>query len=186
MSEIIITGKKPLIYNNQLQDFEKYAIEAHESTNHYYDEYLPYSFHLRMVVKNGKDFLGLIEDGLWADTLMALWGHDLVEDARQSYNDVKKRSNTYVAEIVRACTNLGRGRNRKERMPDYIYEDIRTTPGALFVKLCDRMANVQYSKMTGSDKFEMYQKEHAHFKKMLYTPGVLEPMWEYLEKLFND
>lgn len=168
-----------------LEDFKNWCIECHKNTNHRYDVH-DYEFHLRMVVKNGKDFLYLVEETLWEDTIKGLWGHDLVEDARENYNGVKKRSNTYVAEIVRACTNYGRGRNRDERMPDFIYEEIKNTPGALFVKLCDRMANIQYSKMTGSSMFKTYKGEHTHFKKMLWTEGVLQPMWDYLESLLGE
>ncbi len=184
MSEQIILGKKTFVESSELQEFIKYAIGAHAGTNHFYDDYLPYEFHLRMVVKNGKDYLYLLEETLWENVIKGLWGHDLIEDARENYNGVKKRSNTWVAEVIRACTNYTRGRDRNERMPDFVYDEIRATPGALFVKLCDRMANVQYSKMTGSSMFQRYKKEHEHFKKMLYTPGVLEPMWEYLELLF--
>ena len=173
------------ITDNVLNSFRAYIIDAHTSTNHMYDGH-SYIIHLRMVVKNGNHFRDLIDTLHWKDIEMALVGHDSIEDARLTYNDIKKRSNTYVAEIIRACTNLTRGRNRKERMPDSIYDEIKNTPGALFVKLCDRMANVQYSKKTGSEKFEMYKKEHTHFKRMLYTAGILEPMWEYLDTLFSS
>ena len=166
--------------------FVEFCENAHHSTNHYYDEYLDYSFHLRMVVKNGKDFLYLIDESLWENILKAAWGHDVIEDARKNYKAVLNASNIYVAEICRACTNYGRGRTREERMPDFIYEDIFKTPGAVFVKLCDRIANVQYSKLTGSNMFLTYKKEHKHFKEMLYSKeSGLDAMWNYLEKLFN-
>jgi hypothetical protein len=71
-------------------------------------------------------------------------------------------------------------------MPDFIYEDIRNTPFATFVKLCDRIANVQYSKMTGSSMFEKYKKENLHFKSKLYVEGQLDEMWNYLEDIFNS
>jgi hypothetical protein len=59
----------------------------------------------------------------------------------------------------------------------------------VFVKLCDRIANVQYSKMTKSRMFKMYQEEHSDFEQFLgrYTTNKdLEPMFIYLTNLFKD
>lgn len=165
---------------------ENFAIKSHEDTNHFYDEYLPYSFHLRMVVKAAWDFIHLVPQDKIEVVIAACYSHDTVEDARQNWNSVRAATNEEVAEIVRAVTNYGRGRNRDERMPDFIYDDIRNTPFATFVKLCDRIANVQYSKMTGSSMFEKYKKENPHFKSKLYVDGQLDEMWNYLEDIFNS
>lgn len=168
-----------------IQNMKQYAIKAHADCNQMYDEYIDYQFHLRMVVKNGENFIHLIPDVEKDNAIAGCWGHDLIEDTRENYNAVKSQSNVEVAEIVRCCTNYGRGRNRDERMPDWLYEEIKANPSATFVKLCDRMANAQYSKMTGSQMYDKYIKEHAHFKKMLYTPGYLEEMWKNLEEIFG-
>jgi (p)ppGpp synthase/HD superfamily hydrolase len=117
----------------------------------------------------------------------AIWGHDLIEDTRVSYNDVKDQLGQEAADIIYAVSNE-KGKNRKERANAKYYEGIWNTPGAVFVKLCDRIANVQYSKMTKSRMFEMYKKENDHFVHALgYTPAhELVTMFDYLEKLFND
>lgn len=169
-----------------IKNIEEFAIDAHHSTNHYYDEYLPYEFHLRMVVKVAKDFLFLIPKEKHHLIIAACFLHDSIEDARQNYNSIKKIANDeQVAEIVRAVTNYGRGRDRNERMPDFVYDDIKNVEYATFVKLCDRIANVQYSKMTGSNMFEKYGKEHEHFKTKLYIENSYnEELWLYLEQLF--
>jgi (p)ppGpp synthase/HD superfamily hydrolase len=120
--------------------------------------------------------------------LLATWGHDLIEDCRVSYNDVKQHLGQEAADIVYAVTNE-KGKNRKERGGVKYYEGIRQTPGAVFVKLCDRIANVQYSKMTKSRMFDMYKKEHKDFELMIgrYTDNKdLEPMFEYLSNLFEN
>lgn len=168
-----------------INDAEGFAIKSHEDTNHFYDEYLPYSFHLRMVVKAAWDFIHLIPQDKIHFVIAACFLHDTIEDARKSYNDIKHNSNEYVAEIVRAVTNYGRGRDRNERMPDFVYDDIRNTESATFVKLADRIANVQYSKMTGSSMFNKYSKEQEHFKSKLFVEGELVEMWEYLDNLFE-
>lgn len=175
-----------ILNSNELKAIEAFAIKAHHDTNHFYDEYIPYEFHLRMVVKAAKDFIYLIPVDKIYTVIAGAWLHDTIEDARQNYNSIKKISNQEVAEIVRAVTNYGRGRDRDERMPHFVYEDIKKTPFATFVKLCDRIANVQYSKMTGSSMFEKYKKEHNHFRDMLYIEGENEPVWEYLNDIFND
>ncbi len=166
------------------EDKIKWIIERHEKTNHMYDEYLPYSFHLRMVAEVAKDFMHLPERQ-WSDLELAAYGHDLIEDTRTSYNDCKQELGTYVADIIYAVSNE-KGRNRKERANDKYYDGILNTEGALFVKLCDRIANVQYSKLTKSKMFEMYEKENTDFERRLSIKGGrYEPMFIYLRNLFT-
>ena len=183
-----------------------WCIEQHRKTNHFYDTYLPYEFHLRMVNHTAEQWKHLLDDKLDYFTgkenvgargdetvtlrtacLLATWGHDLIEDARVSYNDVKDNLGQEVADIVYAVTNE-KGKTRKERANDKYYEGIRSTPGAVFVKLCDRIANVQYSKMTGSRMFEMYKKENINFMVQLgrEVGNPYEPMFQYLNNLFNN
>ena len=172
--------------NTFIDNAENFAIISHGNTNHYYDEYLPYEFHLRMVVKAAKDFIKLVPKDLRDNVIAACWLHDAIEDVRLTYNDIKDQTNEHVAEMVRAVTNYGRGRDRNERMPDFVYDDIRNTEFATFVKLTDRIANVQYSKMTGSSMFKKYSKEQEHFKSKLFVDGQYIEMWEYLDNLFNS
>ena len=174
-------------------NFQEYCIQCHRNTNHYYDTYLPYEFHLRMVVQVANDFTHLVyqfaegdADSVWEDIEKACWGHDLIEDTRTSYNDIRMFSNHRVADIIYAVTNE-KGKNRKERANHKYYEGICNTEGAVFVKLCDRIANVQYSKLTKSSMFEMYKSENKYFTTMLDRKeqyAHLEDMFKYLENLF--
>ena len=169
-----------------------WILEQHRSTNHLYSDYLPYEFHLRMVANVAKQFGRLVVDicndgtGLTGeDILLGAWGHDTIEDTRVSYNDVAKQLGPKAADIIYAVTNE-KGRNRKERANDKYYEGIRNTPGAVFVKLCDRIANVQYSKMTGSRMFEMYKKENDEFiVKLGYDDTNTHPYFEMFSYLVN-
>jgi (p)ppGpp synthase/HD superfamily hydrolase len=183
-----------------------WCIEQHRKTNHMYDVYLPYEFHLRMVAEVANEFKHLLDDTkdyftgedyrgpkqdqvtLKDACLRAVWGHDLIEDCRVSYNDVKNKLGQEAADIIYAVTN-DKGMNRTERAGVKYYEGIRHTPGAVFVKLCDRIANVQYGKLTKSRMFEMYEKENYDFEQYLgrYTSNNdLEPMFLYLKNLFNE
>ena len=117
----------------------------------------------------------------------ALWGHDLIEDTRVSYNDVVKQLGKFAADIIYACTNE-KGKTRKERANQKYYDGIYDTAYATFVKLCDRIANCQYSKMTGSQKFAMYQKENDGFLSALRLdtdPIFYKEMVEYLKEILE-
>jgi (p)ppGpp synthase/HD superfamily hydrolase len=181
-----------------------WCIEQHRKTNHMYDVYLPYEFHLRMVDEVAKDFKHLLDDKLdyfsGKETvrhdenkvtlrdacLKATWGHDLIEDCRVSYNDVKTKLGEEAADIIYAVSNE-KGKTRAERANDKYYEGIRNTPGAVFVKLCDRIANAQYSKMTKSRMFEMYKKENDNFINKLGGNDIPYcEMVEGLKNLFNE
>lgn len=184
---------------------QQWCIDKHRNTNHMYSEYLPYEFHLRMAHQVGKDFKHLLDDvkdyytgedfkGLREEPvtlrtacLRAIWAHDLIEDCRVSYNDVKNNLGQEAADIVYAVTN-DKGKTRGERAGKKYYQGIKDTPGAVFVKLCDRIANVQYGKMTKSHMFEMYQKENVDFMMSLGRQGgnPYEEMYQYLINLFKD
>ena len=170
-------------------NYVDWCIEQHRKTNHFYDRYLPYEFHLRMVNNVYEDFQHLLDEELNDYCGKAVWAHDTIEDTRVSYNDVKNQLGDEVADIVYAVTN-DKGKNRKERAGDNYYEGIRNTPGAVFVKLCDRIANVQYGKMTKSRMFEMYKKENPEFIRQLGvgqgTSIKYGDMFIYLNNLFND
>lgn len=131
-------------YNEFVKYARDFATKAHSDTNHKYDD-LDYSTHLAMVYDFAGQYIHLLPDEIKRDVLASAWTHDLIEDCRITYNDIKKEFGETVAEITYALTNE-KGRNRKERANEKYYEGIRNTPGATFIKLCDRMANVLYSK----------------------------------------
>lgn len=159
-----------------------YATKCHRETNHLYDE-LPYEHHLRMVEAYGKQFLPLIPDDDQYIVLAACWCHDLIEDTRQTYNDVERATNTAIANIVYALTNE-KGKNRKQRANDTYYRGIRHTQYATFVKLCDRLANVNHSLNTRSRMIDLYRKENTIFSCQIYNDNYRE-MFECLESLLT-
>lgn len=163
---------------NEIDKMEKFACDNHARVNHFYDDQ-PYWFHLNMVVQVAHQFKNLIPEDKFSSVIKACWCHDLIEDTRLTYNDVLKATNKEVAEIVYALTNE-KGRTRKDRANSNYYYGIRNTPYATFVKLCDRIANIQYSKSKGSGMFEAYKKEHEFFRTMLWTPDY-EIMFDYIE-----
>lgn len=175
--------------NVELQKIKEYAIHCHESTNHRYGNDEPYSLHLQMAVDVALQFIDLVPEEERDAVIAALWCHDLLEDTRQTYNDIMKVVRYQdIAELVFALTN-NKGRNRKERANWEYYKGLASIPYGMFCKLCDRIANVQYSKNTGSKMFEMYRKENEDFLTTitsLHTPEIyLLPMYDHLRSLFD-
>lgn len=168
----------PIIVYNAMT----YAHDCHESTNHLYDG-KPYTHHLRTVARNAMKYADLVPESQLGNILGACWTHDVIEDCRQTYNDVLKATNETIAEITYALTNE-KGKNRKQRANQAYYQGIRDTPYATFVKICDRLANVQYSVETSSPMTEAYLREQEMFDSMLRTIEY-EPMWKELENLLN-
>lgn len=181
-----------------------WCFEQHAKTNHFYDKYLPYEFHLRMAYVVFQTYSNLLDDKehYWGDSRLrhgdqsetlrdacekATWGHDLIEDCRVSYNDVKNVLGQASADIIFAVTNF-RGKTREERAPNEYYSGIVATKGATFVKLCDRIANVQYSKLTKSRQYKTYEDEQPNFVLKLGGNDPNHPyavMFEYLNDLFK-
>lgn len=143
-----------------------YAIFCHNSTNHKYDKIYAYSMHLQMVVDVAMKFIHLIPEEHRDAVIAGCWVHDVIEDCRETYNDVKKATNEQVAELAYALTNE-KGKNRAERANEKYYDGIRSVPFADFIKICDRTANYEYSKKTGSRMAEMYEKEMDDFIKKI-------------------
>lgn len=166
-----------LIANADLvQRIRTLAHEIHAGVNQTYGKDLPYGFHLDMVATCAMKYGYLvIEDS--EDIMPVVLGayfHDTIEDARMTYNDVVKTAKMFfseeksilAAEIVYALTN-DKGRTRAERAGQRYYQGIRETPYAPFCKMCDRMANTDFS-CSGRDDAghkmkEVYREEFPHF-----------------------
>lgn len=159
---------------------QSYAIKMHRKTRHKYDG-KPYSVHLKMVVEVAKKFIHLIPAEHRQVVIDACWCHDVIEDCRETYNDVAKATSIQVAEIVYALTNE-KGKTRKERASDKYYKGIRDTEFAVFVKMCDRIANYKYSKKKGSRMVAMYEKEMENFIVKIYDEKY-EEMFDYLREI---
>ena len=168
-------------HQESLEQIRSMAHQIHESVNQFYDGDKPYGYHLDMVAKEVYAYghLVLVGEADLLPLFMGAWFHDSIEDARVSYNDVKKialklgltEEQAFCAsEIVYALTNE-KGRNRKERAGKRYYEGIRNTPYAPFVKMCDRMANIRYScgsyNMGNLRMAKVYEDEMPYFTQAI-------------------
>ena len=146
---------------------------------------LPYSFHLTAVAMQALVYEDLFNTSDFNAILKACFGHDLIEDARMSYNDVKELfKSKVVADIIYACTEE-KGHNRGERHSDKFFKELCANRAAVFVKLCDIKANVLFSMLTGSSMYHMYQREFVNVREQLYIKGEYENLWDSLLNLLQ-
>lgn len=167
-----------------IEKAKAYGIKCHFDVNQKYDGDKPYSHHLEMVYEYAKKYSYLLTDEYSIELAFAsAWTHDVIEDARQTYNDVVKELGVDIAEITYALTTE-KGKNRQERANSAYYAGIRQIKCAVFIKICDRLANVSYSKKTDSRMLEVYSKEHEHFYNELYSVDFND-MWAEMRDLLN-
>ena len=189
-------------YYPWISGLEKAAFQIHDDVNQKYDHVLPYGFHLKMVASFVSRYGYLVAESE-ADILV-LYGsaylHDTIEDARMTYNDIvkfiddfrvgslvlpeeiKRKLEEQVPEIVYALTNE-KGRNRKERANETYYKGIRDTRFASFIKMCDRLANIQYTMMFvfANRMLEVYRREYPEFIRSI-SEGSVTPIPDVMKK----
>jgi (p)ppGpp synthase/HD superfamily hydrolase len=177
-----------------LEKIKEFAQKSYDDANCKYDGG-NYFIHINMVVnfvKTHQSIFKINED--IEITIGAAFCHDLVEDAKQTYNDIKNISNKDVADVVLAVTDVP-AENRLLRhlftMPKTV-RDYR----AIILKMCDIYANTQYSKEHGSSMYKKYVEEYEYrkpiFKKALtwYKNNLnmdeVEKLWVILDYVHNN
>jgi (p)ppGpp synthase/HD superfamily hydrolase len=160
---------------NQSQQLPWYAlwcIQAHGSQ--LYDIH-PYRFHLESVAAVAVRF-GFTDEL----TAIVCWLHDVLEDvAGQTLHTLLAAGFSQIAVDAAYALKDEDGANREERKAKTLPK-IAANRLATVVKLCDRIANVEYGQKTA-----MYRHEHAAFKAALYRADdvELQPMWDHLDQL---
>lgn len=173
-------------YYGQVADFKDFATKVHDiDTNHKYDKNLPYSFHLSVVAAQAVKYGHLLENHEErALVQMGAWGHDLIEDARLTYNDIKNQFGEPLAEIIYCCTEL-RGRNRSERHGQAYFDELRANRLATFVKLCDVIGNVKFGfLMNNLNMLPKYRTEFPIMSRVLWR-DEFAVMFKDLEAILN-
>lgn len=166
---------------NDLIGFAKqFATLAHSDAGQTYDGN-PYATHLEAVAEV------LMRYGETGKVMLAgARLHDVVEDVGIKISTIEDLFGSEVATLVGALTDEP-GANRKERKAK-TYPKIKATPGAVQLKLADRIANVENGIVTRNKRmFLMYKKEQPEFEKNL-RPGsteIEELMWKRLDFLFQ-
>ncbi|WP_291869377.1 phosphohydrolase [Maribacter sp.] len=166
-----------------LQKTKEYATNRRVKVNHKYGKE-DYSFHLSMVCDIVEQFIYLIDNEQRENVYCGCWVHDIIEDARETYNDVLQNTNETIADLAYALTNE-KGKNRNERANDKYYKEMHNVPNAVFIKLCDRIANITHSKNQGSKMFDKYKVENENFIKKLYRPELIDII-NHIDELLKE
>jgi (p)ppGpp synthase/HD superfamily hydrolase len=144
------------------------AVDAHREQR--YGAH-PYVYHLDAVHRVLDETM--IDD---EDVLVASFLHDALEDTALTKAEIEERFGARVAALVWAVTGVGA--TRKLRLIDACNK-IRETPGAATLKLADRIANTEESKLGAPKLFEMYKGEFDLLFAMIGDRGA-GPLWKRL------
>lgn len=170
----------------EIKQAKDYFYNLHDiEVNQKYNKVLPYSFHLEMVAKQAEKFEHLIpcDNPYYTNIWVSIYGHDSIEDARLTYNDLVTKFNKEIAEIIYLCTE-DKGRTRNERKSEIWYKELSKNKDAVFVKLCDIMSNSLFSLLSNSSMYDKYKREYVEkVKPNLYTQEY-EQMFNYLDKIY--
>jgi (p)ppGpp synthase/HD superfamily hydrolase len=147
----------------------------------------PYSVHLLSVLSVAFEF-GIVDE----DILISCPLHDAIEDTHATRDEVEVRFGPRVAALVDAVSDPTGFKNRKDRKKA-AYPRMLAVPGAVKLKLADRIANVRnnWNESVVDKKsptlLGMYKKEYGGFRKTLRAQGGGDPveqaMWEELDRL---
>jgi (p)ppGpp synthase/HD superfamily hydrolase len=156
------TKKQEPTKSNELSptDVLAYAEQVHGDQK-YGDK--PYSYHLKKVYHNAVKYGG----SYVAKTASLL--HDVLEDTPITKPELAAKVGPQVADVVDLVSNQPSKEDTLRR--------IRSNPDAVFVKLCDRLANVQEGQ-----KNDKYRKEQPLFKSILYRQGEHDNLWAAIDK----
>ena len=159
-----------------IEQARRFATKAH-GDQMYGDQ--PYTYHLGKVV----DVLVRFKHEDPA-LLAAGWLHDTLEDTSATFDDIQDEFGFEIAALVDAVTD-GPGSSRAERKIRP-YNMIPKCPGAVILKLADRIANIEASLDEGHDRLlKRYAKEHPSFHAALFDGRLAMDMWEHLDKIFE-
>ncbi len=176
-----------------LLQVRKYAETCYNNANSKYDgqSYMVHVDMVRNVILLHKQIFISTDD--YENTIAAADCHDLIEDAKQTFNDIASNSNTEVANIVLAVSDTP----AENRLMRHLLTMPRTVKDhrALILKLADILANATYSFEHGSSMYNKYKSEYVYrraiFKKaLLWYPDKLNQsevnkLWDELDNIFQ-
>lgn len=149
----------------------------------------PYSYHLDAVAGLAVQYFTHLDEFMAPvhprldHVLSVAFLHDILEDTDVEIGELRDSYGFAIADDVYCLTDED-GANRKERKLR-TWHKIRSSPVALYIKLCDRLANTKESlSQEKHSLLGMYQKEFPLFEAALYIPdSPLEVLWQDLKKV---
>ncbi|MFW6247151.1 MAG: hypothetical protein ACOC22_03215 [bacterium] len=175
-------------------DFNKHrkiADNLYSDANCKYDgnEYI---YHIDMVINCINNHKNIFKyDNDYINTVFAGFYHDVIEDAKISYNNIKEHSNEDIANITLAVTDVPE-ENRLLRHLATMNKTVKDHR-AIILKMCDVHANASYSKKMGNAMYKKYVEEYYYrrpiFKKALnwykdkLNMDVVDNLWNELDDI---
>lgn len=137
----------------------EFAVRVHDNAGCTYgDEDQPYVMHLDMVAANVLRFKKVFKNEAdFVCTHAAAFSHDTIEDAQQTFNDVREATSIHVAEVTLAVTDIPE-QNRLLRFLATVPKIIKDHR-ALVLKVCDVAANSEYGLGQKNSMHKKYAKE---------------------------
>ncbi len=169
----------------KILDAQIFAFQIH--ANQFYGDpalKIPYTVHLSLAESKAQKYLYLLPEEDRETAIISIWLHDSREDQGQSYNDIKKLFEAKVAEVV-YCLSNNDGRNRKEIAINTYGPKTSTNRIAVYDKLADRLANVEFGVHNASRMLKAQKEEFPYMVGVLYFPGEFDPMWADLADMLG-
>lgn len=138
----------------------------------------PYMYHLQRVAR-----LAVL---MWPESLSpaeienavcSAWLHDILEDTNCPESEIIQACGPEVLEIVKCLTN----NCENERI---YFEQIAENRLAIFVKVCDRIANIRECLINGSPKINKYKRQNQMFQEILFR-SQFDSAFDYLSNLIK-
>lgn len=166
-----------------------YAEKCHNEANCTYDGN-GYMTHVNLVVGMVEVYKTVFKYPIDRDlTIAAAYCHDLIEDTKESYNDVSMVIGKDAADVVLAVTDV----SAENRLMKHLLTMGKTVMNyrAIILKMCDICANATYSRTHGGSMYKKYVEEYAYrkpiFKKALtwywkeLDQDMLAQLWAELD-----
>lgn len=178
-----------------LEKISNYAQKCYDDANCSYDGQ-NYYVHIQMVVDMAVKYRYIFTNQIDAEiTIGAAMCHDLMEDAKQTYNNIVDGCGGFmslrVADVTLAVTDVP----AENRLMKHLLTMGKTVKDyrALILKMCDMGSNGAYSKRTGSRMYKKYVAEYAYRKPIFQmalawykdelNQDILAELWEELDEI---
>lgn len=172
---------------------EKYAEKCYADANCKYGEG-SYMTHIRMVL----DFVSIHNAVFknyrkFVETCGAAFCHDLMEDAKQTYNNICDVAGKDVADITLGVTDVP----AENRLMKHLLTMGKTVRDyrAIILKMADMYSNAKYSKTSGSSMYLKYVAEYRYRKPIFemalawykddLDQNELQKIWKELDEIHN-
>jgi len=173
----------------------EFAVRVHNNAGCTYgDNDQPYEVHLDMVAANVLKFKKVFKyESDAIITHAAAFSHDTIEDAQQTFNDVREATSIHVAKVTLAVTDI-QEENRLLRFLATVPKIVKDHR-ALVLKVCDVAANSEYGLGQKNSMHLKYQKEWVYKRPIFlaaanWYPFALDKeefyqMILYVDKQYN-